>query len=105
MRFHALLVLTAVLSAASAQAGIYTGSNGVQVGDISVGASGISIPRYGLVDMSGYDGPANDNAIYNCTTKNPNASISGSNRTITVNGSCQTITVSGAAMPDRIKLS
>ncbi len=96
MRFYTLLVLTAVLSATSAQAGIYAGSNGVQVGDISVGASGISIPGYGGVDISGSAGQANDNATYNCTAKNPNASISGSNRTITVNGSCQTITVSGA---------
>ena len=96
MRLHALLVLTAILSAASAQAGVYAGSNGVQVGNISVGVSGISIPGYDLVDISGSSSQANDNATYNCTAKNPNASISGSNRTITVNGSCQTITVSGA---------
>ena len=96
MRFHTYLVLTVALSAASAQAGIYAGSNGVQVGNISVGANGISVPGYGLDNIGNSSSPANDIATYNCTTKNPNASINGSNRTITVNGSCQTITVSGA---------
>lgn len=101
MGFKRLLVLSAVLATASAQAGIYVGSNGVQVGDISVGEHGVYIPNnvgYGVntTNVSGYgSGAVNDTATYNCTTRNPNASITGTNRTITVKGTCQTITVSG----------
>lgn len=96
MQIKGLLILSAVLATASAQAGIYVGSNDIQVGDISVGEHGISIPNSSVYGVNtNVSGAVNDTATYNCTTRNPNAAISGTNRTITVKGVCQTITVNG----------
>ena len=102
MRIKYLLALTAILATASVQAGVHVGSNGVQVGNISVDANGVNISSHvgsnnatHAVHTSANSGSVNDTAIYSCTTKSPNAFINGTNRTIAVKGACQTITVNG----------
>lgn len=99
-QLFASLIVVAVMPA---MAGIHINAGGTSIG---VGTAGVRIntPMDGMADIETDNMPAmssqggvDRNYTINCTSRSPNATISGADNTVRVTGRCQTISIQGAS--------